>query len=147
MSSWILIAIAMFTLVTFFFGKALKPLIVNHFDDAPLIGAVVLLTMIDWRAISIFQGTSLLSSALTIGVVIWTHSLAVDAIEVPERKNKVEKQLPWLGYLVNWKAGIGMFSIALLMLYIALFANAVHSWLPISAWLFGWLKLLYGGVQ
>jgi hypothetical protein len=30
------------------------------------------------------------------------------------------------------------------MLYIALYANAVHHWLPVSDWAAGWLRRLYG---
>ena len=30
------------------------------------------------------------------------------------------------------------------MLYFALYANAVHHYLPVSAWAFGWLRWLYG---
>lgn len=144
MSSWILIAVAVFTLVAFFFGKALKPLIVNHLNDASLIGPVALIALIDWKAISIFQWVLLLSSTLTISVVVWTHNLVVDESEVPGRKNKVEKQLRRLGYLLNWKTGIGMLSIALLMAYVAFYANATHHWLPISKWVFEWLTWLYG---
>jgi hypothetical protein len=142
--SWVLIALAVFGVVSFLFGSALKPIIVNRLSGAPLPTAVALLMLIDWRALSFFQGLSALSSVMTLWVAFWAHGLSVDYREVPGRKEEVEKRLPWLGHLIKWKTGVGMVSIALLMLYIALYANIAEHWAPVSDWAFGWLELLYG---
>ena len=142
--SWVLIALAMFGVVSFLFGTALKPIIVNRLSEAPLPTAVALLMLIDWRVLSLFQWLSVLSSVMTLAVALWAQGLSLDYREVPSRKEMVEKRLPWLGHLVKWKKGVGMVSIALLMLYIALYANMAEHWLPVSNWAFGWLELLYG---
>jgi hypothetical protein len=142
--TWVFIALAVFGIVGFLFGAELKPMIANRLSDAPLLSTAAMLLLIDWRAISAFQWVALLSSGLTLGVVLWTHSLAVDHKEVPGRKEKVEKTLPRLGHLVKLKTGVGMASIALLMLYIVLYANRAEHWAPVSEWAFGWLRFLYG---
>jgi len=79
----------------------------------------------------------------TIAVVIWTHDVCVD-FPNPQRATRVRAQLPWLGHLVKWKAGFGAVGIALLMLYFALYANAVHHYVPLTDWAAGWLHWLYG---
>ncbi len=84
------------------------------------------------------------ASALTLGVALWTNSLFVDRKDVPGRATKVAKALPRLGYLVKWKSGVGITSIALTMLYFALYANAQNGWLPVSPWTANWLHWLYG---
>ncbi len=142
--TWIFIALAVFGVAGFLFGAELKPMIANRLSDAPLLSTAAMLLLIEWRAISAFQWVVLLSSGLTLGVVFWTHSLVVDYKEVPGRKESVEKRLPWLGSLVKWKTAIGMASIALLMLYILLYANRAEHWAPVSDWAFGWLQSLYG---
>jgi hypothetical protein len=134
----------MFGVVSFLFGTALKPIIVNHLSGAPVPTAVALLMLIDWRALSLFQWLSVLSSVMTLGVAVWAQGLSVDYREVPGRKELVEKRLPWLGHLIKLKTGVGTVSIALLMLYLALYANMAEHWLPVSNWAFGWLQWLYG---
>jgi hypothetical protein len=144
MWSWILICAAVFTLATFLLGHAFKPLVTSGLGSAPFVGVFAIFVLIDWSALSFFQWTSLISSALTILLVIWTQALAIDYFEVPGRARKVERILPILGYLVNLKAGIGLLSLALAMTYIALYLNSTHHWFSFSNWMFGWLGWLYG---
>ena len=71
---------------------------------------------------------------------VWTQSL----VESPWPCAEVAAALHRLGYLVNWKSGFGALSIALLMFYIALYANHIYGFVPISHWAAGWLHWLYG---
>jgi hypothetical protein len=96
---------------------------------------------VDWKSVPIVQWVTLLSPLSTIAVVVWTRDLYVDS-QNDKRAARVAARLPWLGHLVKWKTGFGAVGIALLMLYIALYA--VHHWLPVSDWTAGWLHHLYG---
>ena len=86
----------------------------------------------------------MLTSALTLLTVLWAQSLAVDHAEVPGREESVNRQLPWVGYVIKLKTGLGFASIALTMAYIALYFNAVEWNHPVSAYAYNWLVWLYG---
>jgi hypothetical protein len=60
-------------------------------------------------------------------------------LQNPRRAELVAARLPWLGELVKWKTLFGAVGIALLMLYFALYANAVHHFVLVSDWAAGWL--------
>jgi len=144
-SAWVGIATAIFAVVGFGFGFGwlLKPLAENLGSFASLPTAVALLVLVDWKSVPIVQWVTLAAAASTIAIVIWTQGLYVDW-QNDRRAARVAAQLPWLGHFVKWKTGFGAVGIALLMLNIALYANAVHHWLPVSDWAAGWLHLLYG---
>jgi hypothetical protein len=142
-SAWIGIATTIFAVVGFGFGWLLKPWAENLGAYAPLPAAVALLVLGDWKSVPIVQWVTLASALSTIAVVVWTRDVYVDS-QNKKRAARVDAQLPWLGHLVKWKTGFGAVGIALLMLYIALYANAVHHWLPVSDWAAGWLHRLYG---
>ncbi len=142
-SAWVGLATTIFASVGFGFGRLLKPYAENLASYAPLPGAVALLVLVDWKTVPVVQWVTLASALTTFAVVIWTRDLYVDSAN-PLRAARVAAQLPWLGHLVKWKTGIGAAAIALLMLYFALYANAVHHWLPVSDWTAGRLRLIYG---
>ena len=142
-SAWVGIATTILAVLGFGFGWLLKPWAENPGAYAPLPAAVALLVLVDWRSVPIVQWVTLASALSTIGVVVWTRDLYVDS-QNDERAARVAAQLPWLGHLVKWKTGFGAVGIALLMLYIALYATAVQHWLPVSDWAAGWLHRLYG---
>ncbi len=142
-SAWIGIATTVFAVVGFGFGWLLKPWAENLTAEAKLPTAVALLVLVDWKPIPVVQWITLASALTTIAVVIWTRDVYVDS-ENPQRATRVAAQLPWLGHLVKWKTGFGAVGIALLMLYFALYANAVHQYVPLSEWAAGWLRWLYG---
>jgi hypothetical protein len=141
--SWVVIALAMLGVVGFGFGAELRPLVKNYLSRAPLLSLPAMLLLIDWSRVSTFQKVSVVSSVLTLAMAVGTHSLVVDST-VRGREDRVKKGLCWLGYLVKWKSGFGAVSIVLVMLYMALYANAVHGWLPIYSWAADWLHWLYG---
>jgi hypothetical protein len=137
------IAITIFAVVCFVFGWLFKPWAENLGAYAPLPAAVALLVLVDWKSVPIVQWVTLASASSTIAVVLWTHGLYIDS-QNEKRSARVDAQLPWLGHLVKWKTGFGAVGIALLMLYVALYAGAVHHWLPASDWAADWLRRLYG---
>jgi len=142
--SWILLALAAFSIAGFFLGTPLTAQIKNHRSVAPLLSSAALLFLVDWSEVHAFQWVTIISSVLTLSVALWTHSLVVDRNEVPGRAEGIAKSLPRLGYLVKWKSAVGALSIALTMLYFGLYANALHGW-PVSPWAASWLQWLYGG--
>jgi hypothetical protein len=142
-SAWVGIATTVFAVVGFGLGWLLKPWAENFATEAKLPTAVALLVLVDWKSIPVVQWVTLASALMTIAVVIWTHDVYVDSWN-PQRTARVAAQLPWLGHLVKWKTGFGAVGIALLMLYFALYANAVHHYAPVSDWAAGWLRWLYG---
>ncbi|MGD9540966.1 hypothetical protein [Methylocystis sp.] len=142
--SWVFLALAIYGVAGFIVGAEMKAIIENHRGDAPLISSAALLFLVDWSKVPAFQWVALAASALTLGVALWTHALVIDRDEVPGRAEKVAKALPRLGYLVKWKSGVGMASIALTMLCFALYANAQHGLAPVSTWAADWLRWLYG---
>jgi hypothetical protein len=142
-SAWVGIATTLFAVVGFGFGWLLKPWAENLTGQAKLPTAVALLVLVDWKSIPVVQWVTLFSALTTIAVVIWTRDVYVDS-QNPQRAARVAAQLPWLGYLVKWKSGFGAVGIAMLMLYFALYANAVHDYVPVSDWTAGWLRWLYG---
>jgi hypothetical protein len=142
-SAWVGIATTIFAVVGFGFGWLLKPWAENLGAYAPLPAAVALLVLVDWKSVPVVQWVTLVSALSTIAVVIWSRDLYVDS-QNKMRAARVAAQLPWLGHLIKWKTGVGAVGIALLMLYIALYANAVHHWLPVSDWAAAWQHRLYG---
>jgi hypothetical protein len=142
-SAWVGIATTLFAVVGFGLGWLLKPSAENVAAPAKLPIAVALLVLVDWRSIPVVQWITLASALTTIAVMIWTRDVYIDS-QNPQRASRVAAELPWLGYLVNWKSGFGAIGIALLMLYFALYANAVHHYIPVSAWAAGWLRWVYG---
>jgi hypothetical protein len=141
--SWVSIALAVYAVAGFAGGTMLKPMVENRLSVAPLLVSTAMLMLIDWTSISAYQWVNAIAAILTLGTVLWTHALVVDS-GVPGREEKVTRSLPRLGHFVKLKSGFGALSIALLMVYVALYANAVHSWAPVSPWVAGWLNWVYG---
>ena len=54
------------------------------------------------------------------------------------------RQLCWLGYLINLKAGLGFAAIACIMAYVALYANATYAAYPFTDAARPWLVTVYG---
>ena len=142
-SAWIGIATGLFVVVGFGFGWLLKPWAEIFTPHAKLPTAVAFLVLVDWKSIPVVQWIMLASALTTIAVLIWTRDVYVDS-QNPQRAARVAGQLLWLGELVKWKISFGAVSTALLMLYFALYANAIHHYVPVSEWAADWLRLLYG---
>ena len=142
-SAWVGIATALFAVVGFGFGWLLKPWAENLAAEAKMPTAVALLVLVDWQSIPAVQWITLASASTTLAALFWTQAVYVDS-QNPRRAARVAAQLPYLGELVKWKTGFGAVGIALLMLYFALYANAVHHYLPVSEWAASWLRWLYG---
>jgi hypothetical protein len=144
---WIGIAFAIFTIGGLVFGPAMRAIADNHSSNAPLLSVAALLFLVDWKKLSnvtIYQELLCIAAFLTLAVVLWAQSLVEDW-KVSTRQQKVNQQLPWLGYLVNLKSGLGAATIALTMLYFALYANAQHGRPPgPHSWSAQWLHKLYG---
>jgi hypothetical protein len=140
-TAWVGITTTIFAVVGFGFGWLFKPWVEHLADHAKLPAAVALLVLVDWKSVPIVQWVTLASALTTIAVVIWTRDLYVDS-QNPMRAARVAAQLPWLGHLVKWKSGFGAAGLALLMLYIALYAIQHH--VSVSDWAAGWLFWLYG---
>jgi hypothetical protein len=87
---------------------------------------------------SVIQLVTLASASTTLGVLFLTQVVSVDS-QNPRRAELVAARLPWLGELVKWKTLFCAVGIALLMLYFALYANAVHHFVLVSDWAAGWL--------
>jgi hypothetical protein len=141
--AWVGIATTLFAVVGFGFGWLLKPWIENVAAEAKLPTAVALLVFVDWKSIPLVQWITLASALTTLVALFWTQAVYVDSRN-PQRAARVAVHLTWLGHLVKWKTGFGAVGIALLMLYFALYANAVHHYAPVSDWSAGWLRWLYG---
>jgi TIR domain len=140
---WVGIATSLLSLAAFSVNWLAMPLAQNVFVGPKLPMAVALLVLVKWKAIPIVTYIAIVSVLTTFAVGFWTQAVYEDARN-PLRANRVAAQLPWLGYLIKWKSGFGTAGIALLMLYFALYANAVHHYLPVSDWAAGWLQRLYG---
>jgi hypothetical protein len=138
-SAWTGIALTVFALVNFW----LPPLIKNFIYHDKLPNAVALLVLVDWSSLPVVQWFTLASALTTVAVVLWTNGVYLDS-QNPHRANRLPVPLPWLGQLVKWKSAFGAVSIALLMLYFALYANAIHHYVPVSDWAASWLRWLYG---
>jgi hypothetical protein len=143
--AWVGIATTLFAVVGFGFGWLLKPWVDNLAAEAKLPTAVALLVLVNWKSILIIQLITLASASTTLGVLFLTQAVYVDS-QNPRRAELVAARLPWLGELVKWKTLFGAVGIALLMLYFALYANAVHHFVLVSDWAAGWLRWLYGDV-
>ncbi len=141
--AWVSIALAILGVGGFFFGEQLKAMVVNHRSEAPLLSSAALLFLVEWSRVPLFQWISVIASALTLFIVFWTQALVVDS-KISGREQRVVAMLPRLGYLINWKSAFGALNVALLMLYIALYANSVYHWAPVSPWAAGKLRSLYG---
>jgi hypothetical protein len=123
--AWVGIATTLFAVVGFGFGWLLKPWAGNFAAEAKLPTAVALLVQVDWKSIPVVQWITLASALTTLAALFWTQAVYVDS-QNPLRRPRAEAQMLRLGYLVKWKSGFGALGIALLMLYFALYANAVH---------------------
>jgi hypothetical protein len=141
--AWVGIATTLFAVVGFGFGSLLKPWAENLAGQAKLPTAVALLVLVDWKSVPVVQWVTLASASTTLVALFWTQAVYVDS-QNPLRATRAAAQLPWLGHLVKWKTGFGAVGIALLMLYFALYGNAVHHYLPVSDWAAGWLRWVYG---
>ena len=140
--AWTGIATALFAVVSLCFGWLLKPWAEN-FAHGKLPTAVALLVLVDWKSVPVVQWITLASALTTFAVVFWTHGVYIDS-QNPQRAARLAVQLPWLGQLVKWKIAFGAVGIALLMLYFALYTNAVQHYVPVSDWAAGWLRWVYG---
>lgn len=132
------------TVIAFFLATSLfMPWLTSQIDGAPLPPAILLLFYVDWKAISLLQAATLLAACLTIFIVLQANALKVDE-GVPGRERKVQTRLKQLGYVVRMKRIAGWISIAALMAYVVLYANAMNGWLPVPDQTHEWLRAIYG---
>ena len=141
--AWAGIAAAAFVLVGLFAGQFIVPLTNNKMSVAPVPTALVVLLAFDWQSLPLTQALTYLSALLTVGYVLWVQKLWSEA-EVAEFRDDVATQLRPAAHLRNLRNGVGMLSLAMLILYCALFFLAQRHWLPISHWAAGWLRFVYG---
>jgi hypothetical protein len=141
--SWIYISIAIFGILAFLANFAVSPVIENIYSSAPLPGAIILLFQIEFWRLSIFQALSMITALMTLYIVKKANELWVDYGD-SERRKTVEGKIYGLNVMVKLKTAAGCMWIALLMLYVALYANSTHNWTPLSSWVEGWLQSVYG---
>ena len=134
------IGIAFLALLSFAVPNIVIPWFGFEAPHPPIPPLVALFIVVDWSNIAILPFIGAVTAILTIAFIVW-----VDSIEKDEELGRdVSTSLLWFAHVANLKKGLGLATILLTMLYIALFVNALNGWLPVSDFAYDKLEWIYG---
>lgn len=113
----------------------------NSFSMEPIPPVLTVLIAFDFMHSPLLPIVNMLNAVLTVALVLWAQSIVVD-VETAGRD--VARQMKAHAVVGKIKKTIGALSIALIVVYAPLYANARWGWRPVSPFVASVLDGVYG---